>query len=120
VDPKALAAKIEYYRQAKQAVRLGLLTEQERDLIARRGTRKECYWGAHLVRLSLLLSERLAVLDAEHVARDEHLHALSCAVSQSLSREVKPYADQLVAAGVLAQHKPSRANRYYLPGPERE
>jgi hypothetical protein len=32
--------------------------------------------------------------------------------------EVKHYADQLVDAGVLARHKPGRAERYYVLQPE--
>lgn len=74
--------RIAFYRLAREAVRLGLLTVEERDLLRRARTRKSNYWGGHLVRLRALLRERLAALPAEHVAGDKHLRCLTQEVNR--------------------------------------
>lgn len=47
-----------FYAEAQAAIRAGRLTPQERDMIARRHSRKAGYWGRHLRDLREWLSER--------------------------------------------------------------
>ena len=52
------AAQVEFHRLAAAAIRAGVLTERERDVICRRGHRKQRYWRRHLDDLRAILQER--------------------------------------------------------------
>ena len=54
-----------FYRLADAAIRAGLLTPRERDIIARPGTRKASYWARHLRDLRAVLRDR-GVPDPAH------------------------------------------------------
>lgn len=47
-----------FFRLAAWAIRWGLLIEQERDTICRRGSRKQGYWARHLRDLRDIVSYR--------------------------------------------------------------
>jgi hypothetical protein len=51
-------AQTEFHRLAAAAIRAGVLTEQERDIICRRGHRKQVYWARHLLDLRAVLKDR--------------------------------------------------------------
>ncbi len=52
-------ARLRYFRLARWAMGHGLLTWQEVRVIARLGTRKECYWSRHLLDLRAVVRARL-------------------------------------------------------------
>jgi hypothetical protein len=54
-----------FYDLAQKAIRAGLLTEKERDIISRRGTRKEWAWGRHYRDLKEVLAERTGPVRGE-------------------------------------------------------
>ena len=56
-------ARRTFYAEAASTIAAGLLTEHERDVIARVGTRKACYWSRHLDDLRSVLTRRLAERD---------------------------------------------------------
>ena len=56
--PRTIQPRATFYRLARLAIRAGKLTPQERDTIARVGTRKAGYWDRHLVDLVAILKER--------------------------------------------------------------
>lgn len=51
-------ASAEFYKLSGKAIRAGLLTAEERDMICRRGTRKYGYFARHLRDLCDVLAER--------------------------------------------------------------
>jgi hypothetical protein len=48
-----------YYRISQLAIEGGLLTEKERDIISRKGTRKAGYWSRHLRDLIDIVRDRM-------------------------------------------------------------
>lgn len=49
----------QFWLLARKAIRLGLVTEREVEIIRRAQTRKEPYWGRHLYNLRAIVKERL-------------------------------------------------------------
>lgn len=63
-DPRRL-----FYRLSAEAIEAGLLTPAERDVISRKGTRKERYWARHLRDLRAVLAERVRAMCASDPVR---------------------------------------------------
>lgn len=57
-------ARRQFYRLARNAIRRGLLTAEERDAIGRVGTRKAGYWQRHLEDLRDAVRERARLVAA--------------------------------------------------------
>lgn len=61
----SMTARREFHHLSRWAMGAGLLTEAERDLLCRRGTRKARYWCKHLVNLRQVLGGRVKEQDGE-------------------------------------------------------